>query len=223
MAESPNRIAEVRGENGWSIRHLAKLTGINYSQLGKIEKGTENLSLEKMRRIARELGCSTADLLLPHDFEVATPSKSQPQPPPFRQFVPSTAYSSPLPIYVEGKGPEYCPRGCVWFDRTFLEDRKLDPVHCIVIDVYDDSMFPDVPAGSACLIDKQRAILKDNVIYGVREGNRPLIRRARRTGEGWTLVADNPSMPRPRKPPSSTIIGEVRWSARLYGTDMTVM
>lgn len=202
---------------------MAKMLSIDHSVLAKIEKGTVGVNLERMRQIARVLGCSTADLLLPRDFEATMMGETKDDElPPFQQFVPSTAYSSPLPIYVEGKGPEYCPRGCVWFDRTFLEDRKLDPVHCIVIDVFDDSMFPDIPAGSACLIDKQRAILKDNVIFGVRLGHKPLIRRAREIDGGWVFVADNAPTSKLLQPTEDAIVGEVRWSARLFGADMTV-
>lgn len=50
------RIAELRKERGWSQNKLAQLTGIDSSNIGKIELGKYNPSLDILSRIGDVLG-----------------------------------------------------------------------------------------------------------------------------------------------------------------------
>lgn len=58
-----NRIRDVRRAAGLSQGELGRRVGLSQGQISNIENGDRNLSLEWMRRIARELNCNVADLL----------------------------------------------------------------------------------------------------------------------------------------------------------------
>nr|WP_243848033.1 helix-turn-helix transcriptional regulator [Sphingomonas oligoaromativorans] len=60
---APNRIRKLREAQGLSQKALADLINVTPSALNKIEMGTRGLDQEWMRRIARVLNCSSADLL----------------------------------------------------------------------------------------------------------------------------------------------------------------
>ena len=51
------RIAELRKERGLSQFRLAQLTGIDSSNIGKIELGKFNPGLETLCKISEALGC----------------------------------------------------------------------------------------------------------------------------------------------------------------------
>lgn len=58
------KIRTLRQATGLSQTQVAAKAGIDQGGLSKIERGlTTNLTLEMLRRIARVLGCSAADLL----------------------------------------------------------------------------------------------------------------------------------------------------------------
>ena len=58
-------VAAARAEKGLSQRQLAELTGIDQSDISKIERGLSNPSVSTMERIARALG---GDLLINISF-----------------------------------------------------------------------------------------------------------------------------------------------------------
>lgn len=58
-----NRIRALRKRAGLSQVDLAEQVGLSQGQLSNLENGDRILSLEWMRRIAKALGCSVADLL----------------------------------------------------------------------------------------------------------------------------------------------------------------
>lgn len=51
------KVAEIRNDKGYSIRELANLCGVNYSNIGKIERGAYNVSIDILSRISNALGC----------------------------------------------------------------------------------------------------------------------------------------------------------------------
>jgi transcriptional regulator with XRE-family HTH domain len=58
------RIKKFRTEDGLTQPQLAAKAGVDQGGLSKLERGlTTNLTLEILRRLARALGCSVADLL----------------------------------------------------------------------------------------------------------------------------------------------------------------
>jgi transcriptional regulator with XRE-family HTH domain len=58
-----NRIRHLRRAAGLNQVELAERVGLSQGQISNIENGDRNLSLEWMRRIARALNVSPADLL----------------------------------------------------------------------------------------------------------------------------------------------------------------
>lgn len=56
------RIAELRGQKGWSQERLALESGLARSYVGGIERGQRNLALINILRLARALAASPADL-----------------------------------------------------------------------------------------------------------------------------------------------------------------
>lgn len=51
------RVSELRKERGVSIRKLAELSGVNYSNICKIENGKYNVSIDVLSRIVSALEC----------------------------------------------------------------------------------------------------------------------------------------------------------------------
>jgi transcriptional regulator with XRE-family HTH domain len=56
------RIRELRHELNITQEDLAHLSGVNVSNLGKIERGLSNPRLDSLQRVAYSLGTSVSDL-----------------------------------------------------------------------------------------------------------------------------------------------------------------
>lgn len=50
------RIAALRKDKGYSTRQLADLCGVNFANIGKIERGAYNVSIDIMSKVAGTLG-----------------------------------------------------------------------------------------------------------------------------------------------------------------------
>lgn len=57
------KIREVRKEKGTSQDSFALQCGLDRSYMGRIERGEVNITVEKLYRIAAELGCEPGELL----------------------------------------------------------------------------------------------------------------------------------------------------------------
>jgi transcriptional regulator with XRE-family HTH domain len=57
------RVRKLRVERGLSLRKLAKLTGIAYSNLSKFENGAHDPKLSTIARIAEALGVQMTSLI----------------------------------------------------------------------------------------------------------------------------------------------------------------
>ncbi|MBI1353786.1 MAG: response regulator [Acidobacteria bacterium] len=62
------RIKMLRVEHGWSLKDLAKQTGISVSQLSSIERGAHMPSMESLLALARALSAKPSELLRAIDF-----------------------------------------------------------------------------------------------------------------------------------------------------------
>lgn len=65
------QIAKLRSESGLSTRQLADKCGVNFSNIGKIERGAYNVSIDILSKVASVLG-----------YEISFDKRS-----PLRQFV----------------------------------------------------------------------------------------------------------------------------------------
>lgn len=72
----PNRIRELREEKGLSQAELARMANVTPSALNKLEAGLRRLDQVWMRRLAKLLDCSAADILPPSDNpSILTPAE----------------------------------------------------------------------------------------------------------------------------------------------------
>ena len=62
-------VNQLRLQRGWSLAHLAKLTGMNAIHLGVLERGENVPSLATILRVADALGVAPAELV--HRVDVA--------------------------------------------------------------------------------------------------------------------------------------------------------
>jgi transcriptional regulator with XRE-family HTH domain len=67
MADLPNRIRELRLAREWSQDRLAESVRCSKVQISDLERGLKPLTVNWMHRIARVLGVSPGELLLPED------------------------------------------------------------------------------------------------------------------------------------------------------------
>ncbi len=67
------RLREFRLASGYSIEELAHKADMNAAQLGKIERGERNFTIQTLDRIVRALGIRYTQLF---DFETEVPSSA---------------------------------------------------------------------------------------------------------------------------------------------------
>lgn len=58
-----NRIAELRQLKGWTQKQLAERVGVHEMTILRLEKGSTQLTVAWMQKLANAFGCSAADLL----------------------------------------------------------------------------------------------------------------------------------------------------------------
>lgn len=67
LMRPPNRIRELRQRFGLSQAELGRKVGLTQGQVGHLENGHRNLTLEWMKRIAGALGVAVSELLIDED------------------------------------------------------------------------------------------------------------------------------------------------------------
>ena len=65
LAQVGLRLKAARTAKGWTLERLAKAAGISSSTLSRLESGKRQASLELLLPVARQLGMSIDDLLVP--------------------------------------------------------------------------------------------------------------------------------------------------------------
>ena len=74
-----------------------------------------------------------------------------------------------------------------------------------------DSMEPTVRDGDLVVVDKDRRVFAEDQLFAVRTRDDLIVRRVRRVGDGWSLIADNPHH-RPRAMTANDMVaGRVAW------------
>ena len=216
MASLSNRIRELREEKGLSMRALAAQLGMDHGYLGRMERGDSDLSLERMRRIARALSVGVTDLLLPEDH--ASPvagGAPETRIHGFERADPAAPYKAPYPIELWGDQAGWSPHGCIYFDRDYLSKFNVNPLHCTMIRVLDSSMSPKLPLGSLCMVDQARRDLAHGAPFAFQYQSAPIIRRLKRSGPSWILAADDPDHEFLPLSDDMELIGETVWFCAL--------
>lgn len=54
--EIGEQLRNAREEKGWTLRHLAQLTGIAFNHIGRIEQGKYNVTVDTLARLCAALG-----------------------------------------------------------------------------------------------------------------------------------------------------------------------
>ena len=102
--------------------------------------------------------------------------------------------------------------GYITFTRAWLDRHGLYPQQCTIVGVKGASMAPTLPDGSAILVDRNRAQLKDGRIFVFETDEGMIVKRVDRdAGGSWRLVSDNPAWGPVPWPVDAKVFGEVRW------------
>lgn len=129
----------------------------------------------------------------------------------------------PVPMH-EGHSSErvgFSPNGCAHFGLDFLLNFDLDPDRCEVVEIFDDSMAPEFPAGAAGLVDLCRTEAVDGRVYAL--GVPYLtVRRARKSPYGWVAAADNAEYPAMPWAKHFVMVGQVVWTSHMVGVELDV-
>lgn len=124
----------------------------------------------------------------------------------------------PVPIR-EGHKPEmvgYSPNGCAHYGLDFLLEFDLNPKMCEVIEIFDDSMAPEFPSGSAGLVDLRRTERVEGRVCTLCVPELT-VRRIRETPEGWLAAADNAEAESFPWDDRFEIVGQVVWTSHMVG------
>ena len=102
--------------------------------------------------------------------------------------------------------------GYITFTRSWLDRHGLYPQQCTIVGVKGESMAPTLPDGSAILVDRNRAQLKDGRIFVFETDEGMMVKRVGRDADGgWRLDSDNPAWGSVPWPVDAKVFGEVRW------------
>lgn len=132
---------------------------------------------------------------------------------------------TPYPVPMrEGHAPErvgFSPNGCAHFGLDFLLNFDLNPKLCEVVEIRDDSMAPEFPAGAAGLVDLRRTERAEGRVYAL--GVPYLtVRRAMRGLDGWAAVADNPAFEVLPWADDFMIVGQIVWTSHMVDVELAV-
>lgn len=121
----------------------------------------------------------------------------------------------------EGHAPErvgFSPNGCAHFGLEFLLMFDLDPEQCEVVEIFDDSMAPELPDGAAGLVDLRKTERVDGCVYALSVPELT-VRRARATRHGWVAAADNTAFETFPWADYFAIAGKVVWTSHMLNTE----
>ena len=93
---------------------------------------------------------------------------------------------------------------------------KNKPAFCEVIEIFDNSMAPEFPAGSAGLVDLRRTKRANGRVF-VLEAAGLTVGRTVKTPEGWIVAADNREFQSARWSTDVKIVGQVVWTSHMVG------
>ncbi|MYE01482.1 MAG: hypothetical protein F4Y03_09405 [Alphaproteobacteria bacterium] len=132
-----------------------------------------------------------------------------------------TPYPVPKRSELQKVRTGFSPNGCAYFGLDFLLDFDLNPKLCEVIEIFDDSMGPEFPAGAAGLVDLRRTERVDGRVYAL--GCPGLtVRRCRKTPSCWAAVPDNPEFASTPWRDDFEIVGQLVWTSHMVDVELAV-
>lgn len=217
-------IADHMDRNGLNKKQFAKQIGVSPPTVSRWMKGGRSAFRESLPKLAAGMGFESASQLLEAATQFAsktsvaeTPKPVDRSPTGFHHDDPLKPYAQPVPVPLWGDGEGFCPHGCVYFDRQFLDEQGLDNERCTVIKVENSSMHPSFPPNSICLVARDQRQRKDGQAYAFKRGPDayPFIRWLRASGATWLLAADDKTIGFDPLGDDITLIGRVVWTARM--------
>lgn len=196
LTDKLNRLMEERNMNRMD---LSRATEIPYSTIASFyEKGTENVKLSTLRKLADFFGCSL-DYLADDNIEEMTPSESR-----LMEMV-----SVPL------VGRVSCGNGVLAFEE--IEDHIETPKEWLgsgehfYLRAKGDSMTgARIHEGDLLLIRKQEEV-ENGEIAAVLIGEEAVLKRVYKNGDQLILQSENPAYPPILVPPAEgRIIGKLK-------------
>lgn len=111
-----------------------------------------------------------------------------------------------------------------WFKMDWMARQGTNAAHCGATEMHGREMEPTILDGSAILVDRDRRQPVSTGIFMIKGGfpprsDAPLVRRLRRSGDGWSMYGDHPLCPAERLPHGAVVVGQVVWSAREHLDD----
>lgn len=217
------RIAKARAKDlGITQEEIADHLGVERAAVSHYLTGKREPSIEGLRKLAGKLGLTMNQLLgdagesLDISASVIEPNRDAMIYVPRVEGAHLSAGSGEI-IYdfetIEGSRA---------FEKQWMQDEGLDPRRCRIWQVRGDSMYPEIPEGSAVMVNSaQRDPVHDEIFAIITDDGLRLKRLALRDDGVWEIRSDNPDK---RRYPTETltpgkvaILGMVRWSARTHG------
>jgi len=203
LCDVGRRIAELRAGHGWTQEALAERLGVSAKYLQGVERGTDNLTLRTLVRVAEELGTKPIALLRRPIRDAARAGRPRKESVPFEEVEPGPGdfYRTCIPLValeVRAGTPVDARLVEIAAWVTPRTRRKLG-LGMFVARVSGDSMEPTVPRGSFGLFRTlQQAPSVGTVVLAARtddEESALVLKRIGGTSRRLRLVSDNPAYP----------------------------
>ena len=140
---------------------------------------------------------------------------------PYKALKSGTTYR--VPVFEPSVGVAKVPTGrdkqrasYISFQKSWFEAHNLNPEHCVIIQVSDNSMEPTIANHSVVLVDRSRCRKRVGHIYAIRIGDNIVIKRLAKSKDAWRVVGDHQKERAAPLPLGAEIIGEVKWAARTF-------
>lgn len=219
LIEGINAVLQARG---WSVRAAALKLGLPVRSVQNVLDGHVP-GIDRAEKICRGLGLriELGALGGAGDGWPALPPGTKTHLWGDRRGKEVTPYPVPIRDTLLSGKAGFSPNGCAYFGLDFLLDFDLNPKLCEVVEIYDDSMAPEFPAGAVALVDLRRRELVDGRVsaLGVPELT---VRRMRKHGGRWMAVADNREFEGIRWSDRFAVVGQVVWTSHMVDVGLAV-
>ena len=180
------RIRDARVKAGRTIDDLAKLTGLHFNTVGRIERGQSEANAEQVLRLARVLDVPPVTLSLYGGQPVVSTDDED--------FVLIDVVDVEVSAGGGALNGHHEVLGRLAFARSWLQQRKLSPENARVITARGKSMADRINHGDILLVDTNVNTLKEDGVYVIERDGLDYVKLLQRdfsTG-GLHIISYNP-------------------------------
>ena len=180
------RIRDARVKAGLTIDDLAKLTGLHFNTVGRIERGQSEANAEQVLRLARVLDVPPVTLSLYGGQPVVSTDDED--------FVLIDVVDVEVSAGGGALNGHHEVLGRLAFARSWLQQRKLSPENARVITARGKSMADRINHGDILLVDTNVNTLKEDGVYVIERDGLDYVKLLQRdfsTG-GLHIISYNP-------------------------------